>query len=111
MTWLSGQGQVAGGRTVAYTRGATSVTITAVLGRTLFASNEEGGPRVEFGDRDYLVNVAALAALGFGEPRVGDRVTDAGLTFEVQTPDVGEPAWRYSDPGRTDYRLHTKQVG
>lgn len=107
--WLTAQVQAAAGATVTYARGATSLTVTAVVGRTVFSSNADGGPRVEFGDRDYLVAVADLAALV--APRIGDRITDAaGLVFEVQEPNTGEPAWRYSDPDRTEFRVHCKRV-
>lgn len=108
--WLPGKVQDAAGATVTYARGAQSITLTAVAGRTVFSSNAEGGPRVEFGDRDYLI---AVADLTFGTPRVGDRVTETVggrvTTFEVQTPDTGEPAWRYSDD--LTYRIHCKRVG
>lgn len=102
------------GVSVTYARGAQQVTVAdAVVGRTVFASNQQGAARVEFGDRDYLIPVASLTALG--EPAVGDRITDTVngtvMTFEVKKPGTGEPAWRYSDPGRTTYRLHTKRVG
>lgn len=110
--WLPAMEQSAAGVSVTYTRGATSITLTAVVGRTVFASNAEGGPRIEFGDRDYLV---AVAALTLGTPTLGDRITEtidgAVVTFEAQTPDTGEPCWRYSDPERTTYRIHCKRVG
>ena len=106
--WLTTQVQAAAGESVTYTRNATSITLTAVVGRTVFASNAEGGARIEFGDRDYLI---AAADLTFGTPREGDRITDAaGLVFEVQEPGTGEPAWRYSDPDRTEFRIHVKRV-
>jgi len=101
------------GNTLIYRRGNTTIDLTnlAWTGRTVFASNLEGGARIEFGDRDYLI---AVADLTFGEPRTGDRITETvggvDYTFEVMTPDTGEPSWRFSDQGRTVYRLHTKQV-
>ncbi len=101
------------GNAIRYTRGAVSVDLTgkAWVGRTVFASNLDGGARVEWGDRDYLIPVADLA---MGSPQMGDRVTETiggvDVVFEVQTPDTGEPAERFSDQGRTVYRVHTKQV-
>lgn len=107
-TWLPAMLQSAAGSTVSYRRGATSITLTAVIGQTVFSSNVEGAARIERGDRDYLILVADLT---LGVPRIGDRITDAnGLVFEVQTPETGEPAWRYSDPERAEYRLHMKRV-
>ena len=109
--WLAGAVQDAAGVSVTYTRGVQTLSLTAVVGRTVFASNAEGGPRIEFGDRDYLVKVADLT---LGVPKVGDRVAQTvdtvAMVFEVQNPETGEPAWRYSDPARTVYRIHCKRV-
>lgn len=105
--WLDTMVKAAAGRTVTYTRGAESITLTAVVGQTSSVSNTEVAVMVQSGDRDYLI---AVDDLTFGEPRSGDRIGESGLTFEVQEPGTGEPAWRYSDPERTQYRLHTKRV-
>lgn len=108
------QAAAVSGNTLTYRRGNTTVDLTnkAWTGRTVFASNLEGGARIEFGDRDYLIPVANLTALG--EPTTGDRISETigstVCTFEVMTPDTGEPSWRYSDQTRTVYRVHTKQV-
>jgi hypothetical protein len=63
-------------------------------------------------DRDYLIRAENLP---FGTPRDGDRITEtvdgAELTFDVQRPFTGEPAWRWSDAQRTVYRIHCKRVG
>lgn len=110
--WLPDMVQLAAAASVTYARGVTTATVTAVVGRTVFASNVEGGARVEFGDRDYLITVADLVAANaaWTEPAIGDRITDAdGKIFEVVTPDTGEPAWRYSDPQHTVWRIHTKR--
>ncbi len=110
--WLPSLAQQAAGVTVLYTRSGTTRTITAVVGRTVFSSNLDGGPRIEFGDRDYLIEADELAA--FGDPVLGDRITEVidGTTrvWEVKTPGTGEPAWRWSDPQHTRYRVHTVQV-
>jgi len=107
--------EAAAGRTVTYTQDATPQTITAWLGNTLFARNPtEQGPAVTWGEIDYLIPVANLAAVGFTEPKIGDRIADsfAGIAvlFELMPPDAGEPAWRFSDYTRTRYRLHLKRV-
>ena len=110
--WMPGRVQQVGGVEVSYTRGATTRTITAVVGRTVFASQLDGGPRIEFGDRDYLIEASELAA--FGDPEIGDRVTEtlagASRGWEGKAPGTGEAAWRWSDPQHTRYRVHTTQV-
>lgn len=110
--WLPAKAQQAAGVSVLYTRSGTTRTITAVVGRTVFSSNLDGGPRIEFGDRDYLIEADELAA--FGDPALGDRITETlageSRVWEVKTPGTGEPAWRWSDPQHTRYRVHTVQV-
>lgn len=109
-SWLPRMTQEAKGVTVTYAReGQTSLSLTAVSGATRFRS-EHDGVRLEIGDRDYLVRVSDLT---YGTPRVGDRITEeidgTAITFECQTPENGEPAWRYTDD-RAQYRLHCKRV-
>jgi hypothetical protein len=102
----------AAGVSVTYSRtGQSSLTITAVPGRTVFSSNQDGGARIEFGDRDYLIEASALT---YGAPALGDRIAEVidgvTTTFEIVTPNTGEPAWRWSDPSHTRWRIHTKKV-
>jgi hypothetical protein len=91
----------------------TDLTGRAWVGRTVFSRRDpaQRGPSVEYGDRDYLIPAAELP----GEPARGDRVTERIgewlVTFECMVPSLeGEPAWRWSDPARTVYRVHTKEV-
>lgn len=90
--------------------GEIDLTGKAWVGRTVFSRlNKEGGAAVVFGDRDYMVPVAELPA----EPQRGDRIVETingvETTFECVEP-LGEPAWRYADPGHTLYRVHVKKV-
>lgn len=110
--WLMPAAQTAAGVSVTYSRGGTVATVEAIVGRTVFASQLDGGPRVEFGDRDYLIASSALAL--FGEPQIGDRIVETvgGETqvHECVTPGTGDPAWRWSDPAESVYRIHCKRV-
>jgi hypothetical protein len=110
-TWLPAMEEKADGRQITYTRGGESITVTARVGRTAFAQNEEGKARILIGDRDYLIEVANLT---FGEPRIGDRITEAidgtAHVFEIMDLPTGEPPWRYSDPDHTTWRIHVKRV-
>ncbi len=96
---------------VTYTRGNTTLPLSATVGRTLFVSNQLNRARAEWGERDYLFRAADLGVLG--EPEEGDRIgeTIAGvpMTFELMAPG-GEPAWRYSDSQRVQIRAHCKRV-
>lgn len=113
ITLLNRLEESAAGVSVTYIRGAQTLDITAVVGRTAFAQTapSPGGASLIIGDRDYLIDVADLT---WGEPAEGDRieqtVNEVDCVFELMRPDTGEPAWRFSDPTRTKYRLHMKQV-
>lgn len=106
----------AAGVSVTYTRGASSQSATGWVGRTIFSQTplNGGGVGVVYGDRDYLIPVSSLTLVSPATPKEGDRITEivggSTLTFEVKPPNAAEPAWRYSDPGRTVYRIHCKRV-
>ena len=107
---------VGAGVSITYARGATSIAATAWVGRTVFSQlpTAQGGAAIVFGDRDYLIPVAALASLANPDtPQRGDRIAETvngeACVFEVVAPG-GEPPWRFSDPGRTIYWVHTKRV-
>jgi hypothetical protein len=74
-----------------------------------------GGVRIEWTDRDYLIQAADLV-LGAEQivPERGDRVLDTTgavtLIYEVMAFG-GEPPWRFSDPFGKLLRIHTKFVG
>lgn len=70
--------------------------------------NKEGGMSVAYGDRDYFVRVADLPQEPQGGDRIAEVINGVEVEFEVMDP-LGEPTHRYSDPGRTIWRIHTKQ--
>jgi hypothetical protein len=113
--WINSQLQGHASDTVSYTRvvnGSPVVTsISATVGRTVFSTMQEGGPTIEFGERDYLIPATELP---YSEPQKGDRITvtlnGATEVYEVMPPNANEPAWRWSDAQHTMFRLHMKRV-
>lgn len=104
--------------TLVYHRGADSTTLVGKcwVGRTAFRIVDEKGSRVEYSDRDFFIPCADLLINAVAvEPLEGDYITqvfanvEGNQDFELMAPDR-EPVWRYSDPQRTIYRLHTKRV-
>jgi hypothetical protein len=87
-------------------------TIQARHGRVMSSSRqEESGVAVQWSERVYLIEVADLVLGGQPTtPKRGDRITEAGMIWELAPTDTGDPFWRYSDPGRTLYRCYTKRV-
>lgn len=106
----------AAGVAITYTRGATTIAIAegkgAWVGDARFAVNNDGGPSIVWGDRAYLIELAALGALG--EPQVGDRIAETvngvAKVYEVMQPGTGDPAHRPSNREETRYRVNCKRV-
>lgn len=96
------------GVTITYTRGASSVEIVAVPGRST-QSVDNGDIITELQTRDYLL-LASELVIGGAEvtPERGDTVTVGGEVLALLSQN-GEPLWRYTDQTRTMLRIHTKE--
>jgi hypothetical protein len=108
--YLAGQQQLHLATTVVWSRGATSASVAARVGRTAW-DVETGAGRVErVESRDYLVDPTALPV----EPREGDTIVEtiAGVAYRhtIAAP-AGTPPVHWADAYRTTLRLHTKLVG
>lgn len=98
--------------------GGAAIDLTGLMwrGDTRVFRNPAGpdSPTVVYAERDYLVAVADLAvgAVPF-EPVRGDRISevvgDVTTVYEV-LPAFGDEEARYSDQGRTLWRIHAKEV-
>lgn len=104
------------GKSVTYKRGAATAPVTATVGYSVLRQgNTEGLANVVRTDRDFLISVSGLVVGDSAiTPRDGDKIVEVvdGVTrtYEVGPPFDGEPSWRYSDPHRQRYRIHTKAV-
>ncbi len=114
--WLTDQLHEHVATEVTYRRGAEEVTVRATIGRTLLQlDNGNGGVQMEWTDRDYLIRAADLVLGGNpAQPQRGDKIREnvgtQTLVYEVLAPG-DEPPWRWADPHRQMYRIHTKQIG
>jgi hypothetical protein len=114
--WLANQLKVHASSEVTYQRGVNQVQVQAVIGRTLLKLEDGyGGVHMEWTDRDFLIAPTELILAGLPIlPERGDiiRETENGTTYlyEVMAPG-NEPPWRWSDPHRQLFRIHTKQIG
>jgi hypothetical protein len=112
--WLEMQRTKFCTRRVTYRRAASSVEVRATVGKTVFQVDKGYGLQERFEARDYLLLVKDLV-LGGQEtlPRAGDQVREVQdrkvFVYEVMAPG-SEPCWRYSDPFRRTFRIHTKLV-
>lgn len=112
--WLQGQRHSHLSHAVTYARGAQSVAVNATVGETDFQVTGEDGIVEAWESRDFLIRVADLALGGAAiTPARGDRISEtiSGVTavYEVMGP-PGQPPYRYSDPFRQTFRVHTKLV-
>ncbi len=102
------------GQSVIYTRGGTARTLVA----TPMREQDDGvavpspGTRSADRQREYVIVYSDLTANGFGEPAVGDRITEIingdSVVFEV-VRNRTEPAWRWADTERTRVIVHTRE--
>jgi len=93
---------------VTYRRDGVELNVQATFGRTAFEIADEGGLTIQAQVWDFLVLADELAVLG--TPQGGDAIVTGGRQYEVMDL-AGEGCWRWSDPYRTSYRIHTKDIG
>jgi hypothetical protein len=101
------------GSPVTYTQGATTLTISnAVQGATMKLPIDVGGAEQVVEISDWLIRVSDLAGL---TPASGDiivRVIDGTTyTWSVETRELGETEWDWSDTARTTYRIRARKDG
>ncbi len=108
--WLSDQLRRHASQSVVYVRGTDVLTVAATIGRTVFETTSDTGLVERSESRDYLIQAVDLV---WGAPRRGDQIREAQgdiiYVYEVMAPGK-EPAFRFSDPFRKAYRIHTKLV-
>jgi hypothetical protein len=110
--WLDRQRKAFASQTVTYRRGAFSVSVQATIGRSVFEVEEASGVVQQVESRDYLITPADLVLNSATvEPQAGDTIeeTTGGRTRTYKCLPFGtEKPWRYSDPYRATFRVHTK---
>jgi len=91
---------------VEYRRPPDTVAVNATYGKTDVELADESGLTVRSHVWDFLILADALGL----EPEPGDVIAADGRRYEVMNLG-GEGCWRWSDPYRTTYRIHTKDIG
>jgi hypothetical protein len=103
------------GQAIVYKAGAISVSIPdAVLGSSLHESEQATGAVIRVKSTDWLIDPAKLVHNNQAiEPTPGHRIehTVNGVkrTYEVN-PIGSNPCWRFSEPSRDRYRIHTREI-
>lgn len=115
MRWLANKLPTTIGTSVVFQRDTAKTSVCVTFGRTLLRySDEFGGTKIEWTDKDFIVPAANLQIGGAAVlPKRGDRFkVNDGQTiciYEV-LPYGTEPHWRWSDPFRKLIRIHTKLI-
>ena len=86
--------------------GQPPATLQATFGRTDYDLVDDFGATVRTHVIDFLILADELGT----EPEAGDMIAAEGRRYEVMNLS-GQGAWRWSDPYRTTYRIHTKDIG
>lgn len=107
LNWLEQQRTARMTSTVTYRRaGQADAEVKATFGKTDYEVADDYGARI----RTHVIDFLILAdELGF-EPQASDVIVADGRKYEVMDL-AGEGAWRWSDPYRTTFRIHTKDTG
>jgi hypothetical protein len=109
--WLAEQQRAHVSREVTYSRGASSVVLSATKGQTREDEFDGTGARASTVSVDFIVMRADLI-LDDEEvrPATGDRITDGTMLYEVMGLG-GEEHARDTDQYRHQIRIHTKFIG
>jgi len=114
VTWLAGVQKQYASQSVTYSRGASSVTVSAVIGQTAFELEDATLTSRTYHSRDFIILAADLVLSSTTiTPARGDKIREVvgSVThvYEVlQLP--GVPAFEPSDQSGTRYRIHTKKI-
>lgn len=97
------------GSPVLYIRGTYELSVTAVIGQTIFDDlTADGEVRTQIKSVDFLITPGVLRIGGsLVEPQRGDRIKKkSGEVYDVM-PGSSGTAWQWSDGRQTFYRIHT----
>jgi hypothetical protein len=105
IAWLGQQRVAHCSSQVTYQRPPNSYTVNATYGKTSVEVADESGMVVVAKVWDFLIQANELSF----DPEPGDIIEADGRQHEVMN--LNGECWRWSDPYRTTYRIHTKDTG
>jgi len=107
LNWLEQQRTVHMTSPVTYRRaGQADAEVQATFGKTDYEVADDYGATI----RTHVIDFLILADELGHEPQASDVIVTDGRKYEVMDL-AGEGAWRWSDPYRTTFRIHTKDTG
>jgi len=105
IAWLGQQRVAHCSSEVIYQRPPDSYTVNAVYGDTHVEVADETGMTVVSKVWDFIIQANELSF----DPEPGDIIEADGRQYEVMN--LNGECWRWSDPYRTAYRIHTRDTG
>jgi len=112
--WLGDRLKDHAGRTVTYSRGATSFDGTAVGKRAFYDVVDEDGIGTKVLSYDFIWKQSDLSANSLWPPRNGDRITETingeSHVFEAMPLSDDEPCYQWMDGSAILVVIHTKRV-
>lgn len=112
--FLASQRKSAVANSVAYARGANSVTVLAGASEKPYEAEDGEGGIIQILSRDYLIAAAELLLAGaVVTPVPGDRITEtiAGTACVYEVMAIGPaPCWTWHDSAKITRRIHSKEV-
>lgn len=105
--WLEQQRAAHCSSQVEYRRGSEKYPLVATYGKTDYEIATAGEMTVGGHVWDFLI---LATDLGF-EPQPGDIIVADEQTHEVMPIGDDVDGWRWSDPYRQTYRIHTRETG
>lgn len=113
--WLNDQRAAHLAGEVTYRRSLTGgqtvdLPIRATIGRTDYqvAADAQASGSIGAQVTDFLVGADQLPDF---DPQIGDRIIASGRCYQVQPLGEDTQGWRWSDPHRVTYRIHTRDIG
>ncbi|NBC11284.1 MAG: hypothetical protein GVY24_06035 [Planctomycetes bacterium] len=106
--WLSEKRSTHCASTVTYQRGVDTYPVAATYGQTRYEIHEESGFVSGGHVWDFLIVATELPGI---VPGAGDLIVADGRRYEVMPLGEDTQGWRWSDPFRGTYRIHTRDIG
>lgn len=97
------------GTSFVYTRGGTTLTVTAVLGRSVVEEINPNGLGVVTQVQDAILADYGAFRSTFSDPQPGDTLTAAdGRVYRVLPAGPDDACWRWLGTDRNGLRIHCK---
>ncbi len=104
--WLAGMRAAHLASQVTYRRDEAETLVNATFGKTDVELDDGAGMTIGSHVTDFLILADSIGL----EPEAADVIVADGRKYEVVEL-AGDGCWRWSDPYRTTYRIHTRDIG